>query len=148
MAWITISAADVEAALTVEELNKYREAGASESQPDPLTPILANAELEVRGFIGATYPMATTGVPDVLKNVTLDIVVHRLCKRLNYEEGDQRKKAYDEAIDLLTMIAKGDLPMAIDTPTTEAAPPEGPGGSELVSSTTRTYKGSDLDGIY
>ena len=148
MAWITLTESDVKGALTNDELSKYREAGATESEVDPLTPILANAMLEVRGYVGAKYPMAVMGIPDVLKNDALDIVVHRLCKRLNMEEGEQRKKAYDDAIEKLTMIAKGDLPIAIDTPESAAAAPESVGGAELVNYTDRTYKGSDLAGIY
>jgi phage gp36-like protein len=148
MAWITLSEADVKGALTSDELSKYREAGATEAETDPLTPILANAELEVRGYVGARYPMATTGIPDVLKNDALDIVVHRLAKRLNFEEGEQRKKAYDDAIEKLTMVAKGDLPLAIDTPEAAADPPESVGGAELVNYTERVYTGSELSGIY
>lgn len=114
MSWITLTEADLQAALNDAELSSYRSKIAAE-QDDPVSTILADVTAEVRGYCGAVVSLTgTTGIPHTLKNAGLDIAVYRLAKRCQFSTEEQRKPAADDAKALLERVADGKHSLDVD----------------------------------
>jgi hypothetical protein len=152
MAWITLTAADVQGTLTAPELSAARTAAIAVGQVDPLTDALARTVAEVRGYVGGaqrnTLGEAGT-IPDELKSAALDLVRYRVLTRLPLQGSsaliDQRKAAAEAAERLLREVAAGRF--AIEQPATAGDVNTGSGTAEVVQSRTRVASGDKLRGL-
>jgi phage gp36-like protein len=105
MAFGTITAADVEAHLSAGELADFRSHSAQIE--DPLPTIIADATSMVRGYLATRYTLTEAGVPAELRAVTIDLIVHRLVKRVSSSIDDAREAAANRALTTLRDAADG-----------------------------------------
>lgn len=118
MGWREITAADVEAHLNAGELTEYRQH--SVENEDPLPILIADVTALVRGYVGVRYRLGARGVPDELRAPALDLVIHRLAKRVTRAvDGDaDRRLAAEAATRLLDLVREGAFAIAPDTAST------------------------------
>jgi len=126
MSWITIVEADVKASLNEQELEAYRSRIAN-GDSDPIPSIIPDVTAEVRGYVGTSWPLEASGIPQSLKNAAVDIIIYRLCKRVHIAGAEQRKDAADDAVELLKRVADGKHSIDADSGTTTG---QGNWGSE------------------
>lgn len=109
VAWVQIRAEDIEASLNAGELNEYRQHSAI--QPDPLPTIVEDVVSLVRGYLSTRYHVTQPGIPASLKAAAVDLVIYRLCKRVQVggEGSEQRKAAADDAVKLLERVSRGEF---------------------------------------
>lgn len=106
MSWTIISETDVREALNDAELTRIREIVAN-GQADPLANIIAKATDYARGFVGKVVALDAPGLPPEVVNPVLDIIIYRVCKRVQTQSTEQRKPAADDAEKFLQGVAKG-----------------------------------------
>lgn len=124
MAWREITAADVEAHLNAGELAEYRKH--SVEHDDPLPVLIEDVTQLVRGYVGVRYPLGSRGIPDELRVPSIDLVIHRLAKRVTRagEDDADRRAAAEAATRLLDAVREGGFaiaPEAASTATVTAA---------------------------
>jgi phage gp36-like protein len=122
VAWITLAESDVLERLNNAELDSYK-AKVADLQADPLPGILTSAIEDARDYCRkqiSSFPAAIT-IPPGLKRSVVDIAIYDLCKRIQTGTENQRKGAYDEAMEKLNLVASGEVivekpdPSDIDT---------------------------------
>jgi phage gp36-like protein len=98
---------------------------------------LADGDAEIDGYLMGRYTLPLQTVPGMLKSLCCDIARYRL-----YDDRatDQVTKRYDDAIKLLTRIAKGEVSLG---PTGADAAPKGMGGPTVVAN-DRVFTGDNL----
>lgn len=118
MPWSAINVPDIEAHLNTGELSDYRKHVTSVT--DPLPTIIRDVVAMVRGYIAGRYTLETEGVPDSLRAVTIDLIIHRLAKRLHRDgDGDMdRASAADRASKVLEDLARGAFALGEPTAST------------------------------
>lgn len=91
-----------------------------------LTPVITRTVNLVRGYIDASgrYTLGEDGtIPESLESTTLDLAVVEAWKRLGgdlLDINDQRAKSYEEAIERLKMVSRGEFGIAEpETPSDE-----------------------------
>ena len=82
---------------------------------------IAEAEAEVNGYIATKHsvPLASP-VPDLVKQLSVDIAIYRLYHRRQRVPDDVRK-SYEDAVAKLKDIAKGILTLGVDPPPAESS---------------------------
>lgn len=125
MPWGTLTASDIEAHLNAGELEDYRQHCVG--QADPLPTIIADVVSLARGYVGARYTCEATGIPDEVRVSAIDLVIHRLAKRVRKagENDEDRRQAAEEAMRLLRDVAEGNFAL----PSTEASDTDPRSGS-------------------
>lgn len=115
MSWGELQPADIEAHLGDGELAEYRQhASAIE---DPLPTVIADVTSLVRGYVGVRYRLVSPGIPDELRAPAIDLVIHRLAKRVRKggdDDGD-RAKAAERALQTLRDVAEAKFAIADDS---------------------------------
>lgn len=126
MSWREITVTDVEAHLNAGELAEYRQHAAQIEDPLPI--IIDDVTALVRGYVGVRHQLQDRGIPDELRIPAIDLVIHRLAKRVSKAaDGDaDRRGAATTAGQLLTLVAEGKFAIsgsasASTTSTTNAA---------------------------
>lgn len=154
MAWITITAADIEPRLSDEELTQYRRNYETTGKADPLAGIIAQVTNRIRRAVakgGCTLGAGAT-IPDELLDAAVSIIRYRLCTSLpGGLLNDDRRKEYDDAKAELDDVAEDAAGIvaptteasdttttpSIDPTSTEDDPPQG----------ARNFERADQDGI-
>lgn len=113
MAWRLPTSEDLIAALSQVEVDEYKKSPEFESSADPTALILSDTAELVRGYCrrgenkGSLKMHPTEGyIPASLMNPAMDIAAFRVLKRFNLDITDPRKKAYDEAMQILRDISE------------------------------------------
>ncbi|WP_126456727.1 gp436 family protein [Sulfuriflexus mobilis] len=98
---------------------------------------LIDADAEVNAYLAAKYdlPLATT--PDVITRLCVDIVMYRLADDAGTAT-DERRLRYDDAVTLLSRIAKGIVSLGLPKP------PASSNGGVTVTSNDRRFKRGTL----
>ena len=144
MAWVTLVAADVQAAISVNEYTVYRRDSLQAGQADPITQLLTDVTNLVRGFAGRCVALGPIGtIPEKLKNAAVDIVIYRLETRMNRDPKAARKSAHDNAMELLKLVGdrKFDLEEPL-VPTENSVAPQ-----SLILPRTRYFTSDTQDGL-
>ncbi len=86
-----------------------------------VTQAIAEAEAEVNGYVATKHsvPLAAP-IPDLVKQLSVDIAIYRLYHRRQRVPDDVRK-SYEDAVAKLKDIAKGVLTLGIDPPPAESS---------------------------
>jgi phage gp36-like protein len=71
---------------------------------------LADADAEINGYLAARYQLPLVTVPPVLVRVACDVARYRLWAD---RSSDEVRRRYDDAIKLLTHVAKGVVALAV-----------------------------------
>jgi phage gp36-like protein len=77
--------------------------------------LLVSAEAEVNSYLATRYPVPLSPVPDLVKELALDVAVYKLFARRQRVTADVRQ-TYEDALKKLEQIAKGVLTLGVDPP--------------------------------
>jgi hypothetical protein len=112
MAWRKPTLADIEAVVSVDELDAYRQSS-SFGGADPVEALLATTAEMVRGYCRANRTVAvspTAGeIPEGLIAPAMDYAAFDILKRQPVPIGQDRRDARSQAIDLFARVAKGEV---------------------------------------
>lgn len=113
MAWVTVTEQEVSASLSGPELIAFQTAATASGQDSPMEEIIAQAVMEVRGYVmagGRTTPGLAGTVPLELVRATVCLVRYRLITRLPLNAQailETRRAEYDDALRLLGSVSRG-----------------------------------------
>ena len=144
MAWVTLAASDVQAAISVNEYTVYRRDSIQAGQADPITQLLTDVTNLVRGFAGRCVALGPVGtIPEKLKNAAVDIVIYRLETRMKREPIAARTAAYEGAMELLHLVGNREFDLEEPLIVTEnsVAP------QSRITSRTRYFTSDTQDGL-
>lgn len=122
MAWRALVLADIETALSAQELTAVRTLALAGGQTDPTTPVIASAMDEVRGYIlgSRNITLGAEGtIPDKLIVSAVDIAVWQLVTRFPTKllATEARRQRYTDAIQRLKDVANNKFRVEIPTVT-------------------------------
>lgn len=109
MSWTNLTRDDLVSAMSADEVEAF---GQSADFGDAVTAVLAQTASAVRGFVragGRAAPAEFGLVPPSLVPFALDFAAYRLLKRFNVSVGEDRRKAYDAAMDIFKKVAAGQM---------------------------------------
>jgi hypothetical protein len=141
MNWITLTAADVSAALDADRMEQARRMALEPGQADPIAAAIENAVLHVRGYTARFTVNGPEGtVPDFLKRTTVALVAGDLLNRIGVAAMTEGVKSPAElAQKRLEALTEADFPSGTTT---------GAVASGVASSTTRLATRTKMEGIY
>lgn len=120
MAWTRPTRDDLTATLSAAEVTAFsRSAGFD----DAVASILAQTSAAVRGFVRAGGCRVASGaglIPPSLVPFAMDFAAFRLLKRFKVPVGDDRRKAYDDALDVFKKVAAGQMAVEPDDEAADA----------------------------
>ena len=122
MAWTKLARDGLIATMSAEEVDCF---ALSADFTDVVEAQLAQTAAAVRGFVraaGRALPAEDGLVPPSLVPFAYDFAAYRMLKRLNTAAGEDRRKAYDAAMEVFKAVAAGR--MAVE-PADEAADASG-----------------------
>jgi len=127
--WITLAEADVLAYVNNAELTTVLTASLANGQAAPLSVILPDVTMEVRGYCRVRNTLGPAGtIPQELKTAAIDIVLYRVFKRIRKTAAAKEAKPdYDDAMKKMERVASGELKISVPlTPTTDVTSAPGP----------------------
>lgn len=108
MAWVLPDNEDLAATLSQVEIDGFNNSPDFNSQENPSGRVIADAAEMVRGYLrklenkGAIKIHPDDGyIPQGLMNPCMDIAAFKMVKRFNLEPTEARKRAYEEAMQVL-----------------------------------------------
>lgn len=108
--WTKLTRDDLTATLSQREIEaRSKSTGFSDDAADAQ---LAQTAAAVRGFVragGVRIPAEAGLIPPSLVPFALDFAAYRLLKRFNVAVGEERRKAYDAAMDVFKAVAAGKM---------------------------------------
>jgi phage gp36-like protein len=108
---------------------------------------LADASAEIDGYLGGRFALPLNDVPAVLNRLACDVAMYRLqTLRPLHDMADARKR-YEDAIELLTRVALGEVTLGLTADNLE--PPEASGAiviQEGCGPATRMFSRSSMKG--
>ena len=109
MAWTRPTRDDLTATLSAEEVDAFAQ---SADFGDAVDATLAQTAAAVRGFVRAGGCRVASGeglIPPSLVPFAMDYAAFRLLKRFNVPVGEDRRKAYEDALDVFKKVAAGQM---------------------------------------
>lgn len=110
MAWITPSEQDLAGTVSQREIDLFRSSPAASMAADPVADTIAAAADLARGYCrsNGNLRLGPAGtIPRSLLAPVLDIAAYNILKRLPVPVGEDRRKAYEEAMRILRDVAEG-----------------------------------------
>lgn len=110
MSWTKPTETDLAAVLSQREIDAFRQSPSATGAADPVATELASAADLARGYCRANgnVRMGPAGtVPRSLLSPVLSIAAYNLLKRLPVPVGEDRRRAYEEAMRVLRDVAEG-----------------------------------------
>lgn len=114
MSWTKPTADGLTATLSAAEVTAF---GRSAGFEDAANVILSQTAATVRGFVraGGVRLSAVDGlVPPSLLAFAYDFAAYRLLKRMNIRVGEDRRKAYEDAMEMFRRVAEGKMAVEPD----------------------------------
>lgn len=109
--WITVHEADLNASLSLSEIEAFRRS--ADIEHDPVERQIASVVAYVRGCIrtgGKAVVSEKEGtLPESLVLPTMDYLRFQILTRMNLTVNESRTKAYDRAAELFDQIRKGEF---------------------------------------
>jgi phage gp36-like protein len=145
MSWSPITTDHVLAALNHAELEKYSSIR-DQGQPDPLPILIESTISEARGYLASRVQLSSPKagpqgtVPASLINPVIDIIIHRLCKRVATDTQAQRTRPAELAYERLRSIADGSASFELHDDSSPVTAPSFP-------SRTLTHQRPHQDGL-
>lgn len=144
MAWTVLAESHLLESINDAELQQYRTIHTQAGQSDPVAGTLENVSNLVRGYVNQQNDLEATGIPPSLITAAVDIAIYRLAKRVSDALAEKKKPAFDEAMELLAMVAKGEFAVE-DAETVSEGPEVAP--VEIVSAPARKTTRTKLEGL-
>jgi phage gp36-like protein len=99
--------ADLEAALTADKLSRLAQNATGDPESDinaNITKAITKADSEINLFVGSHYTIPLPEVPDIIKQISVELAICNLKKKKDLVDDDYEKR-YKWAKDLLKDIA-------------------------------------------
>lgn len=148
--WIEVTEAQVIAKLSGPEISAMKTAALQAAQANPLTEVIAQVVLEIRGYVAAC-PRNKLGdgstIPDELLGAAVSRIRFELATRLPVASllTEDRRSANKDALRLFEQVAACKF-LLVQPETADADQPAGP-AVQTVSTTSRKYGRDKLSGI-
>jgi phage gp36-like protein len=116
----------------------------------PIDQAIGDASSEIDGYLESRFALPLTDPPAVLNRLTCDIAMYRLQSLRPLHDLADARKRYDDALNLLLRVARGEVTLGLSADNLE--PPRSQGsvittiGDEL-SSTPRIFNRGSLKGF-
>ena len=118
MAWITPTETDAAAFLSQRELDAFRASPAASMEQDPHAGLMAATVQQIRAAVRACGRVRMAEdpatIPQSLLSTWAVIVRYHALTRLPVPVGEDRRKAYEEALQTLEKVARGDFVVESD----------------------------------
>ena len=114
MSWTKPTTEGLTATLSSAEVTAF---GRSAGFEDAATVILSQTAATVRGFVragGVRLSAADGLVPPSLLAFAYDFAAYRVLKRMNIRVGEDRRKAYEDAMEMFRRVAEGKMAVEPD----------------------------------
>ena len=122
--WVSITKGELASTLSGAEIHNIESVALRDGQEDPIEQAIAGVIGLVRGYVSGN-PANRLGegatVPARLRDITLDIITHRVLTRVKLNPSNARQGRYDDALKILDKVSTGSI--AISDPETEEADP-------------------------
>ena len=121
MAWTRPTREDLTATLSAAEVDAF---SVSADFGDAVDAILAQTAAAVRGFVRAGGCRVASGeglIPPSLVPFAMDYSAFRLLKRFNVPVGEDRRKAYEDALEVFKKVAAGQMAVEPEDDAADAA---------------------------
>lgn len=82
---------------------------------DVVSAALEDASAEIDSYVGAKYTLPLPTVPRVLSQLCVDIAFYKLSADVDMAT-EERRKRYDDAIDLLKRFSRGEVTLGLPQP--------------------------------
>lgn len=123
MPWIKPTTDGLTATVSAAEVGAFSRSAGFE---DAAEAVLAQTAAAVRGFVragGVRLSAADGLVPPSLLAFAYDFAAYRLLKRMNIRVGEDRRKAYEDAMDMFRRVAEGKMAVEPDVEDTGTSMP-------------------------
>jgi phage gp36-like protein len=116
----------------------------------PIDQALEDASSEIDGYLESRFALPLTDPPAVLNRLTCDIAMYRLQSLRPLHDMADARKRYDDALNLLLRVARGEVTLGLTADNLE--PPQSPGSvvNEIaggLSTTPRFFNRGSLKGF-
>lgn len=114
MPWIKPTRDDLTATTSAAEVEAF---SGSADFGDAVDAVLSQTSAAVRGFVRAGGCRVASGeglIPPSLLPFAMDFAAYRLLKRFDVPVGEDRRKAYDAAMDMFRRVAEGKMAVEPD----------------------------------
>jgi phage gp36-like protein len=101
---------------------------------------LNDASVEIDSYLEARFSLPLTDAPAVLTRLCCDIALYRMQSLRPLHDLEDARKRYDDAVAMLTKVAKGELTLGLANDGVEPADPTSP-------AVATTNAGGDATGI-
>ena len=91
----------------------------------PIDQAIEDASAEIDGYLESRFALPLTDPPAVLNRLTCDIAMYRLQSLRPLHDMADARKRYDDALNLLLRVARGEVTLGLATDNLE--PPQSPG---------------------
>ena len=121
MAWIRPTRDDLTATLSAAEVEAF---SGSADFGDAVDAVLSQTSAAVRGFVRAGGCRVASGeglIPPSLLPFAMDFATYRLLKRFDVPVGEDRRKAYDAAMEIFKKVAAGQMAVEPEDDAADAA---------------------------
>ena len=127
--WRKLFEDDLAATLSQKELDAFRQS-ASHGGADPVADLLSRTAEMARGFCRANRSCRVAAgaglVPESLVSACCDYAAYDVLKRLHVPVGEDRRRAREQALELFSAVAKGDVTPEDPEEAADAAPAGSP----------------------
>ncbi len=113
-----------------------------EIDTDKIDAAIAKADSKINGYCGKKYSVPFVIVPDVVRDLSVDIAVYNLFSRRGAADGERRDQ-YQDAIKFLEGVASGKNSLGENDPDGSPAETHRPD----ISSSDRIFSRSNMDGF-
>ena len=148
MPWIRPTETDLAAVLSQREIDAFRRSPSATGAADPVADAIAQAADLARGYCrsNGNLRMGPAGtVPRSLAAPVMDIAAYAILRRLPVPVGEDRRRAYEEAMRILRDVAEGRT-----TPEGDGEADDAPAGTVAVAvavSSRRRVTPAKLEGL-
>jgi phage gp36-like protein len=116
----------------------------------PIDQALEDASSEIDGYLESRFALPLTDPPAVLSRLTCDIAMYRLQSLRPLHDMSDARKRYDDALNLLLRVARGEVTLGLTADNLEAPQSLGSVVTEIgggLSTTPRTFNRGSLKGF-
>ena len=119
---------------------------------DVLAQVLGDASAEIDGYLESRFALPLSDPPAVLPRLTCDIAMYRLQALRPLHDLAEARRRYEDAVALLTKVAKGEVTLGLSADNQEPPESEGAvvmqaGGDQKGATAPRVFKRGNLTGF-
>lgn len=118
------------------------DSGTGSVDADKVTRAIADADATIDSYCQGRYTIPLSPVPDMIRQVSVDIAIYNLYSRRQDSVPDNRLERYKNAIRFLDKVSKGQISLGATTPA-----PETTGASVDIDGSDRIFTRDKMSGF-